>query len=204
MEYTIHQLEEKNWKSLMLTSDRMLVSSKKYADSQTFEEKFGEKSMLESKYEIPLSSINKLGREENSNVITFHYNNENNKEASIAYTFEEASSVAEVGDYFTEKLKFKKENIQQSANSAVIFPAIYVLVGILITWFLASQSASGESMASEGGMRKNSGIRMILGNILDKLGSTGIIVVGSLITAYLIYSAYKTYKNPPSDLVYTR
>jgi hypothetical protein len=204
MEYTIHQLEEKNWKSLMLTLDRMLVSSKKYADSQTFEEKFGEKSMLESKNEIPLSSINKLSREEKSNIVTFHYNNENNKETSIAYTFENISSVAEVSDHFTEKLKFKKEKVQQSAISAVIFPAILALVGILGTWLFASQASSGESMVSESGVRRNRGIKMILGNILDSLGTTGIIVVGSLITAYLIYSAYKTYKNPPFDLVYTR
>jgi hypothetical protein len=204
MEYIIHQLEEKNWKSLMLTSDRMLVSSKKYADSQIFEEKFGEKSMLESKNEIPLNSINKLSREEQSNVITFHYNNENNKETSIAYNFENVSSVAEVSDHFTEKLKFKKESVQQSANSAVIFPAIYALVGILGTWFLSSMASSGESMVSESGVRRNRGIKMILGNVLDMLGTTGIIIVGSLISAYLIYSAYKTYKNPPSDLVYTR
>ncbi|HAP60959.1 MAG TPA: hypothetical protein DCR93_16145, partial [Cytophagales bacterium] len=55
---------------------------------------------------------------------------------------------------------------------------------------------------TDGSSRRSRSRGAILKAIVDTLGQTGVIILGSLVSLFLIYRLYKRFKNPATEVQY--
>ena len=200
MENQIFAIESTLWKSLLLKDDELWLSQNKVSSLEKFESAVQKTGMLKSAYAYPLSSISEISFNEASESVKLKYQNEKGKQKKLNIGFGEETLSNQFGHYLGEKLGLAKSQKQESQLKPLLLNLVYIIITVGATFFLATMEDSSE--LTDSGSRRNRNKGALMKMLVDTVGQTGVIIIGSLIAVFLIYRLYKRFKNPANEVVY--
>ncbi len=192
---------DKSWKTLLVTTDRLLMMNKNYSNPEDFMKGYNDESLaklLKDKKEIEFFEITGLKHEENdANELSISYNGKD-----ITVEFSDSKDMQMVAAYLASQRKFASNTETMSAMQAIKAPGIGLLITLALGWIVYEEAKTLEA----GGSIEISGRRALVKRILvwfaETLGSTGTLIAAGLLTAVFLYFIYKRFKTPPNQLVY--
>lgn len=202
MENQIITIESTFYKSLAIKGDELWLSANKEADFGTFENGINKTGLMKAAYAYPLSSITEISFNEATESIKLRYEDENGKLKKLNLKFEDKDFSNQFGDYLGEKLGMTRSQEQERQWKPLLMNLFYLIVAIGGTYATAMIDDTEE--LTDGGSRKSRSRGAILKLIVDTVGQTGVIIIGSLISLYLIYRLYTRFKNPANEVVYQK
>jgi hypothetical protein len=196
----IFYLDEKEWKSFLITEDAILLSSKKYTDAAEMIEAADKKSMLSltKTKEIALNTLEKVSHLDNSDSLTLTHGGK-----TLSLDFGDAEKVKEVATVLSDMRKFTVSQGSQTTFSAMTPSLIGLGVTAVLTWLIhsmATEIAMGQEVDVSG---RKSLYKRIFAWVAETLGATGTLAVGALVCLLCLYFMYKAYKNPSDEYVYS-
>ena len=202
MENQIFSIESTFYKSLAIKGDELWLSSNKESDFGTFENGINKTGLMKAAYAYPLSSITEVSFNEASESIKVRYEDENGKLKKLNIKFGEEELSNQFGEYLGEKLGMTRSQEQERQWKPLLSNLFYLVVAIGGTYAIAMVDDTAEF--TEGSSRKSRSRGAFLKMIVDTIGQTGVIIIGSLISLYLLYRLYTRFKNPANEVVYTK
>lgn len=196
----IFYLDEKEWKSFLITENAILLSSKKYTDAAEMIEAGDKKSMLSltKTKEIALNTLEKVSHLDNSNSLTLTHGGK-----TLSLDFGDAEKVKEVAAVLSDMRKFTVSQGSQTTLSAMTPSLIGLGVTAVLTWLIhsmATEIAMGQEVDVSG---RKSLYKRIFAWVAETLGATGTLAVGALVCLLCLYFMYQAYKNPSDEYVYS-
>jgi hypothetical protein len=197
---TVYTLDEKEWKSFLITENAILLSSKKYTDAAEMIEAADKKSMLSltKTKEIALDTLEKLTHLDNSDSLTLHHGGK-----SLSLNFGDAEKVKEVATVLSDMRKFTVSQGRQTTLSAMSPSLVCLGFTVGLTWLIhsmATEIAMGQEINVSG---RKSLYKTIFAWAAETLGATGTLAVGGLVALLCLYFMYQAYKNPSDEYVYS-
>lgn len=189
-------------KSMVLRENEIWLSTDKVSSIEKFEKAVGKTGIMRSAYIVPLSSLNEISYNEASQSTKIKYTDEKGKEKKLNIGFDEVDLSNQFGQYLGEKMNFSKETTQENQIKPLLWNGFFLLLTIASTIVIGTLEDT--SSLTESASRRNRGGVAILKMIVDAVGQTGVFVIGGLISAYLCYQLYKRFKNPSSEILYSR
>ena len=192
---------DKSWKSLLVTTDRLLLMNKSYSNPDEFMKGYDDESLgrlLKEKKEIGFFEITGLKHEENhANELYIYYNGND-----ITLQFSDLKDMEMVTAYLASQRKFARNTEAMSALQAIKGPGIGLLITLGLGWIVYEEAKTLEA----GGSIEISGRRALVKRIFvwiaETLGSNGTLIAAGLLTAVFVYFLYKRFKTPPNQVVY--
>jgi hypothetical protein len=189
---------EKSWKSAMIDADRLLLHNSSQADAEKFMTAYGAtgvKSWLNSKKEISIPGIIGLVHKEvKPTDLTIKHGSKKEK-LSFAATedLEELAGILAK----TNNLKPGVKNMSKlkAAGGWVIGLALTALFG----WIMHGFATDTIAYSTSGRRRWAS---KLLYELAQKMGPEMVLLVSSVIAAFIAYKIYSNVKNPPNEVVY--
>ena len=202
MENQIFVIENIFWKSLAIKGDEFWLSQDQVSDFEKFEKGIKKTGLMKSGQAYPLSSIIEISFNEASESVKLKYQNEKGKQKKLNIGFGDKDLSNQFGQFLGEKLGMKKSQKQESQLKPLLLNCLYLIFSIGVTFVLATIEDTNE--LTGGGTRRSQSGKAILKLIVDTIGQTGVIIVGSLISLFLIYRLYNRFKNPAYEVLYKR
>ena len=192
---------DKSWKSLLVTTDKLLLINKNYSNPEDFMKGYSDESLgkfLKDKKEIEIFEITGMKHEENhANELTIYYNGKD-----ITLQFSELNDMENVTTYLASQRKFARNTEKMSTLQAIKAPGVGLLITLVLGWIVYDEAKTLEA----GGTIEISGRRAFykraLAWIAETLGSNGTLIAVGLLTAVFLYFIYKRFKTPPNEIVY--
>ena len=196
----IFYLDEKEWKSFLITENTIFLSSKKYDNADEMIEAGGKKSMLSltKTKEISLDTVEKLTHLADSSTLTIHHGGK-----SLGLDFGDAQRMKDAATTLSDMRQFSVAQGSETTMSALTPSLIGLGFTVGVTWltyYMATEIASGQDIDVSG---RKSLYKRIFAWLAETLGTTGTLVVGSLAALACLYFMYNAYKNPSAEFVYS-
>jgi len=192
---------DKSWKSLLVSTDRLLLMNKDYSNPEDFMKGYNDESLaklLKEKKEIGFFEITGLKHEENSaDELRIFYNGND-----ITLEFSDSKDMELVAAYLGSQRRFARTTETMTALQAIKGPGIALLITLALGWVVYEEAKTleaGESIAISG---RRILIKRVLAWFAETLGSNGTLIVAGLLSAVFIYFLYKRFKAPPNQIVY--
>lgn len=202
MENQIFAIESTFYKSLAIKGDELWLSNNKESDFGTFENGIKKTGLMKAAYAYPLASITEISYNEASERIKLRYKDDNGKLKKLNIKFDDQERSNRFGAFLGEKLGMTRSQEQERQWKPLLTNLFYLIVAIGGTYALAMIDDTTE--LTDGGSRKSRSRGAILKMIVDTIGQTGVIVIGSLISLYLIYRLYTRFQQPANEVVYQK
>jgi hypothetical protein len=196
-------------KSLMI-DDKFIyyATAKKFYDVTEFQMSAKEdESVFNLVKKISLKDISKFTyeKEENQTLANLFYYNSKNKEEEYSILFKHGYDLSYFVDIVSSKANLKRKEVSQSTWKAIQLNVVFTILSIALTvlWFSDSLADhNGEHVSVGHGKRAIiAGAGIMLGRKITPWGVLGVGVVLSLLSLYFLY---KKYRNPPTDVVFTK
>ena len=169
---------------------------------EKFEEGIQKTGMMKSSYAYPLSTISEISFNEASESVKIKYQDEKGKEKKFKFGFGDKDLSNQFGQFLGERLNMTKSQKQEGQIKPLLLNALYLIISVGMTIFLATLDDTAE--LAEGGSRRSRNKGAFLKLIVDTIGQTGVIILGSLISIYLGYRLFKRFKSPANEIVYQK
>lgn len=186
----------------MVVEEEIWLSQKKIKDFDGFKENVEKTGIMKSSRVIPFASMSEVAYNNANDLVTLKYTNEKGSQKKMEIDFGDKKASNEFGNLLGNELGFNKNEAQEKQWKPLLFNVLYIVIAIAGTFFLATIENTDD--LADGSSRRSRRNGAIIKLIVDTLGQTGVIVVGSGITLYLVYSLYKRFKNPANEVVFTR
>ena len=194
---------EKNWKSLLLTSDSILLTNKSYSTPEEFLEKFNEKGFLKQRQEISLFDVKEIRHPEKGGVTARINYNQKNKSTNLDLTFASEYEQQEFVNFISKSNKLIATTNQVSVMKA-IGPS---LIGLAITVFFTFITYIDAEVYEAGGSVDTSGRRSLYKKLFawlgETLGTQGTLLAGGAISLLCLYFIYRNLQSRPMEVVYS-
>ncbi len=200
MENKIFDLEHGTWKSIVLTADECWLSERRMKSLEKFETAVRKSGLFNKSECVPLSAITEVSFNEASEYLKVKYRDAKQGQKKLNLGFEDKGQATQFGHFLGEKLSFSKTEKVESQLKPLLLNAFYLIVAVGGTIFLATLEDASE--LSGGETRRSRGNRAMLRLVVEILGQTGVIIVGSLISAIIAYRLYKRFVNPANEILY--
>ena len=189
---------EKNWKSLLLTDDSLLLVNKSYSSPEEFQEK----GLLKQRLELSVQDVIKITHpEKQSNTATVTYNVKHNSKV-LPLVFENETEQEKFVQTVVAKRKFTGTASQVSVLKAIGSP----LIGLAVTAFLTFVIHLDAEIIENGGEVNTSGRRSLYKKLFawlgGQLGTQGTLIAGGIIALICLYFIYKNLQSRPNEIVY--
>lgn len=184
-------------KSMIYTPTSVRFINKKVESIEAFNEIFDKKLTLTDKGEILFSDMKKL---EISNLTVDPNAGMKFGNSVSDIEFKNADDLQEFVNYVSQIKGWSKVEKQLSPLNAIKWDVLGLIVAPIATYFfrgMALDMENGVFTSSADGYSKSERRTRTFENILEMIGSTGILIIGILVIAYFAYSIYKKYHNPP-------
>ncbi len=188
--------------SCVVHNNELWIGSKKYTDLEKFQSAVQNTGFMSSAYSIPLDNISEIKYNDESTEVKFTYTNENDKKKNTSINFGDKATSNAFGDELGEQLGMNKSVTQEGKLMPLLINSLLALGMIFLTYYVGTMNDTSELESSSS--RRSRGKLAILRLIVDTLGQTAVLIIGGLISVFLIYLAYKRYTNPANEVVYTR
>ncbi len=194
---------EKNWKTLLLTDDSILLVNKSYSTADEFLEKFNEKGFLKQRLEILLIDVKEIRHPENGGAAARINYLRNNKAVNLDLIFTGQAEQQEFVNTVSKTNRMTATTGQISVMRA-IGPS---LIGLAITSLFTFIIYNDAEIIEMGGEVNTSGRRSLYKQLfawLGKvLGTQGTLIAGGAIAILCIYFIYKNLQSRPLEVVYS-
>ena len=105
-------------------------------------------------------------------------------------------------DSLGESLEMRKMETEESKGPVLGRNALYVLIAAVFTWIARGMAIDAANRSSYEANGRRSGLKNLIASIVEGIGTTGVTIIGILIIAFIIYSAYQRFQNPGKDIKY--
>jgi hypothetical protein len=184
--------------SAFIIDENSLKFSSSTSDTvNTFREAFAKKLSLATKVEIKYDSIKSIKKEDNDKDVLIKY------KTPVGITIDRGFAFTDPADYETFFTFFEKERYFTKTHETLtpIRAIRNYLIGLLVTigsTFFTYYQAIG--IANGTVEEAHNGRTRFFNYIVGVLGDKGVIAVGTLISAYLMYKIWERFYNPPNQL----
>jgi len=195
-------------RSIVVTEDSFILSSKKEKSLESILETASKKSFLHGAEEFPLSSITEIISNESDEKFKLRHLKENGKLKKRTLVFEKTEIANEVAELLGQQARLirneKAENkIYPMLGSGFLLAVTAFMTGMLLFIDDASELDSTQEGYSRSARRSRSG-GAILKFLYETLGTTGIAILGSTIALGIIYYGYNRWKHPAMDVAWVK
>jgi hypothetical protein len=194
---------EKNWKSLLLSADRILLANTVYKTEEEFVEKYEQKGFLKSRLAIDIIDVTELRhpeKESDTARVTYNKNGKAVHLDLIFFNVEEKNSF--IGTIARQK-KLIATTTQVSVMKAIGPSLIGLAFTVLFTFIIYLDAEVIES----GGEVDTSGRRSLYKQLFawlgEKLGTQGTLIAGCAFALLCFYFIYKNLQSRPMEVVYS-
>ncbi|MFT3980794.1 MAG: hypothetical protein QM687_10020 [Ferruginibacter sp.] len=193
---------EKNWKSLLLTGNDILLVNKSYDSAEAFREKFNEKGLFKDRLEISILDISRISHPDwNNTVATITYPKKED-DAELELEFE-----SELEQQQFIQAVSKPRSMMASRQEVGTFKAIASpLFGLGLTALFAFIVYSDARTLESGGYVETGGRRSLYKKLFawlaEMLGTQGTIIAASAIGLLCAYFIYRNLQSKPVEVVY--
>lgn len=193
---------EKDWKTLLLTNDQLMLVNKLYNSTEEFTEKFNEKGLLKQRLEIALPDISKITYpEKNTSIATISFP-KNNTTATLTLEFANDAEQAEFVRTVIQPRKMTASTAQVSILKAIGSG----LLGLFITAAFTFATYQDARITEAGGTVNTSGRRTLYKQLFawlgETLGTQGTLIAGTAIGLFFVFLIFKNMRRKPVEIVY--
>ncbi|HAA21482.1 MAG TPA: hypothetical protein DCP28_22970, partial [Cytophagales bacterium] len=183
MENQFIGLEGNLSKTLVLQDSVLYVSSNKVSSSEKFQKSLEKGSRSISIY--PLEGITEVFFNERSETLKLQAREEDGNSKNLSLKFSEADQASAFGTYLGERLNLSKSLQKEAQLKPLLLNLLYVIIAVGATYLLGTLEDT--NTLTDGSSRRSRSRGAILKAIVDTLGHTGAIILGSLVPLFLIY-----------------
>lgn len=195
-------IESTLWKTIVITKDEMWLSGNNITSILEFEKGLQKTGILKSSYAYDLSTVSEISFNEADKEVKIKYLNEKGKQKKLTAGFKDEAFSNEFGNFLGEHLGLNKYEKQESQIKPLLLNMVYILISVGLTYFLGTMDDTNE--LTESGSRRSRNKGAFLKLIVDTIGQTGILLIGSLISLYLMYQLYQRFQNPANEVVFQK
>lgn len=188
----------KDYKSMMLSPEGILISSKRYDTADAFREGFAKGGgLLTTVGTIRYDKVKKFSHKENSDSLSIsHQGMALGLPGDI--TFDNgAGDLHNVVTYLEKVQGFNRSEVQLTGGKAVLPNLLYVGLAILFTWVLYGMAGKTEAEEFHG-RRRWAG--ELADSIAKAIGPVGVLLIGLAATGWFAWQAWKKFQNPPVEV----
>lgn len=188
--------EHKTYKSMMLSPEGLLLSSKRFDTPEAFREGFAKGGLLATMTTASYDKIKSFSSHGNNKTLSV-----NHKGIGLGMpgdlNFENgATDVHNILTYLEKVQGYNRTEAQMGAGKAILPNVFYVAFSLLCTFGMYG-------MANDPNPAEFSGRRQWAGQLADSLsksiGPVGVLLLGIGITGFLGWQLWKKYQNPPVE-----
>ena len=201
MKDQIIALGEKNQKSLLITNDQVIISSKSHPSVTSLLDATQKKGFLESITVIPVQAIQSISFHENDQNFKIHYVVDG-KEKSETIVLDNGSSRLDVVKELSGLRGFSENEEKESKWQPLLLNLLGVVAIPVFTWVFRGMALEAEQGIHYEASGRRSGIKQLLANVVEALGPFWVTVIGVLATLYMVYVTYKRYQQPASKYIF--
>ena len=184
--------------NLIFDESSLKFSSQENNSYSEFQDSWNKKLSLATKVEVKYESIKSIKKEENDDDILIKYKTFAGIPSECEFSFIEKSDYDIFFNFFENNKNFVKNNETLTPFKAIRNYIFGLIVTIGLTIFSYYQAVSiSNGTAEEIDSRKG---RMFQ-NIISILGDKGVILIGTAISAFILYKIWTRFKNPPSQII---
>lgn len=192
--------------SLVVAENELQLINKRFSTVEDFNEQWNKKLTLTTKHKIEYSDIKTITKEDADDEVIIKYSGSlgMSKECKITFPFEQDRE-----DFYTflqeEKGFTKTEEKLSSFNaSKSLIITLLVVAGIAVfAYFQAVEVASPDFVENDDTGRSARKARLFH-TIVRFLGPNGVLLLGLALVGFLAYKIWNRYKNPPTQIKFTR
>ena len=200
MENQIFRIENNTWKSIALREKAIWFSEKKLNDLDKFAKEIHDAKITERAYACPLDVISEVSFNEASETVKIRYKNEFGEQKKLKIEFGDQELSNQFGHYLGGKLALPEKQKQERQWKPLLLNLLYLILAIVGTIYLGTMEDTEDLI--ETGSRRSRGRLGFLKIIVDTIGQTGVVIIGTLISILIIYQAYQRFKKPANEIVY--
>lgn len=194
---------EKNWKSLLLTPDTIMLVNKVYKTAEEFTEKFHEKEFLKQRLEISLADVLQLSHpEKEGNTAKLFYTAKNKKtglDLILTDTMAQQQFVASI----VQSRRLTSNTSQVSVMRAIGPSLLGLGLTALFTFVVYEYAETYEYGGTPDFSGRRSLYKRLFAWLGEMLGTQGTLLAGGAIALLCIYFIYKNLKARPMEVVYS-
>ena len=184
---------------MVLADNAIQLISKSFGSIVEFNDAWNKTLTLATKSEIKYDAIKSISKEEDEDEVIIKYKGLAGITNAVKLTFQNPTDKDAFYDFFqTEKGFLRTDETMSPMKSAL--PYLGGLgFALLVTgygYYQSIEMASGQFVEREGNTRAARKSNFI-NSIIETLGTTGVLLVGLGISAYIAYMVWNRYKNPP-------
>jgi hypothetical protein len=188
--------------SLLVTATGLRTSSKSFNDAAEFQASWDKTLSLQNKTEIAFEAIKTVSQEEGEDDVRIQYKAKLGLPGDRKMEFTD-NDERDAFFQILENQGFRREVRTMTPLKAVLPYAFGLVITVAVAglvYYTAAEIESGIFEDSEGNGRSARKAR-ILAWVAEKLGTTGTLAIGGIITAYILYMIWKRYTSPPNQPV---
>lgn len=202
MENIVYRLSHDKFKSLLISSGFVFLSSKGHDTPIGFHESIQKKGLLESQKKIPVSAITQMSLIPAEDELKINWLADGGKEDDITLEFNEASDARKVAEHLAAARGLSMHERAAGKWQALKTPGIGLLLSVACTAIvhgIAKDLEAGVDVTPTG---RKAWVKAIFNGVAEILGTTGSIVVGGAISLAFAFWVYKRLKSPPMEQVW--
>jgi len=183
--------------SFIIGENSLQFSSKKFDTIDEFRESWAKKISLATKVEVKYDKITSIKKEENDSKVLIKYKTWAGIPAECEFSFIEQDDYEVFFSFFEKERYFSRINETLSPFRSIInyLVGLAITIGITVfAYYQAIEIANG----TEG--KTGRGKARLFNFIVGTLGDKGVIAVGTLISCFLLFKAWKRFSNPPNQV----
>ncbi|HEX6332612.1 MAG TPA: hypothetical protein VFZ78_00210 [Flavisolibacter sp.] len=193
---------EKSWKSVHVTSERLYLINKSYDSVDDFIKGYSDtgigSKLLKSRKEIDLFDISAIEHAEKdpTDLVVFY------QAGKITLTFKNPADLAEVAEYLAAERNLAPSSQQVGTMKAIQSPLIGLGFTILLGWILYGEAQTLEAGGTIDTSGRRAWLKSLMATAAEKLGTTGVLVLAVVVGAAFAYFIYRNLQQPPSKIRY--
>lgn len=186
----------------MITGNEMWLSQNNVSDKEKFQKSVNATGMLQSAMSMPLDQVKAITYNSEADDFKLKYVNEKGKNKSLKLDLQDPERSNRFAEFLAGELGMSKSESTENQTKPLLRNAGFLLVTIALTVFLAMMDDT--SQLDDSGSRRTRSKGALVRWIIETIGSTGVIIVGSLLSLLFAHKLYQRFKNPAMEVAYSR
>jgi len=183
--------------SFITDESSLKFSSATFDTVESFREAFTKKLSLSTKVEIKYDTIKYIRKEDNSKEVLILYKKFIGIPLDCEFSFTDKADYETFFSFFEKDRYFRKSHETVTPLRAIRNYLIGLAATIGFTIFAYYQAVDIANGTVE---EASSGRVRTFNYIIGLLGDKGVLLIGTLISGYLIYKIWKRFSNPPNQI----
>lgn len=186
--------------TLYFDDESFKFSSSNLKSAEDFENSWDKSFTLATKSEIRYGLIEVIKKEENDDNVTISYKTSFGTTTHCKFSFSNPNDYERFFNTLENELGLEKEHETLEPLKSIYNHLLKLVITITITafsYYEAKAIANGTAIKSTTSRAK------LFDRIVTNLGDKGILLIGGVITCFLLFQMWKRFTNPPNQITFT-